>query len=70
MRCLQHVLGRGALAVGLLVSGGTGALLMPQDQAPARETPNQHVAWIHINAAGTATAQQLAPPPGTATNRS
>lgn len=41
MRCMQHVLWRGALALGLLVSGGTGAMLMPQPEAPVceRETP-------------------------------
>ncbi len=29
MRCLQHVLWRGAVALALLVSAGTGAVLSP-----------------------------------------
>lgn len=29
MRCLQHVLWRGAIALGLLAFAGTGALLLP-----------------------------------------
>jgi len=35
MRCLQHVLWRGAMALGLLVSAGAGALVLPQAVAPA-----------------------------------
>ncbi len=35
MRCLQHVLWRGAIALGLLVSGGAGVLALPQAPAPA-----------------------------------
>lgn len=57
MRCLQHVLWRGALAVGLLVSGGTGAMLMPQGEAPVCKAATEHAARIHINATGTATVQ-------------
>lgn len=29
MRCLQHVLWRGVIALGLLAFAGTGALLLP-----------------------------------------
>ncbi len=35
MRCLQLVLWRGALAFGLMLSAGTGALLMSQAKPPA-----------------------------------
>lgn len=59
MRCLQHVLWRGALAVGLLVSGGTGAMLMPQGEAPACEAASGHATWTHSNATATATVQAV-----------
>lgn len=57
MRCLQHVLWRGALAVGLLVSGGTGAMLMPQREAPACEAASGHATWTRSNSTATTTIQ-------------
>lgn len=59
MRCLQHVLWRGALAVGLLVSGGTGAMLMPQGEAPACQAASEHATWTRSNAIGTATVRAV-----------
>lgn len=62
MRCLQHVLWRGALALGLLVSGGTGAMLMPQPEAPVCEAATRQVHWIDADATATSAVEVVTVP--------
>ena len=45
MRCLKHVFVRGALAVGLLASGGGTALLVPPAAEQARCDAVAPTAW-------------------------
>ena len=58
MRCLQHVLWRGAMALGLLAFGGVGAMALPQPATPAcvgaalaRAATGTHVPRVAVHAA-------------------
>lgn len=70
MRCLQHVLWRGALALALLGSGSAGAWLVPPPDAGAcRATDSSTTAPLDADAAWTAAAPRAMAWPAAAAGR-